>query len=77
MILSRRIRLALCILPLLGGCSLAPPALPLGGGQGALGGLGGAAMTDHAVGSGASVNDILSRDGTSTSGPGGIYPPLQ
>ncbi len=67
--------LALAALLLACGCSTGP--LPYSSGQGALGGLDGAAMVPQSAGSGASINGILTQGGGSSTGPGGIYPPLE
>lgn len=64
---------------LLPACGCTDTSLPLGGGQGAVAGLDGAAMVPQSAGSGASINDALSPGGSGqeSTGPGGIYPPLE
>ncbi len=73
-----RLRPVLVLAALLLPCGCSTGILPYGSGQGALGGLDGAAMMPQSAGSGASINGILTPGGSGeTTGPGGIYPPLE
>lgn len=73
-LISRTALLALLLLP----CACSQQGLPLGS-QGAVGGLDGAAMVPQSAGSGAFINSALSPGGSGaeSTGPGGIYPPLE
>ena len=72
------LRHALVLAALLLPCGCSTGTLPYNSGQGALGGLDGAAMMPQSAGSGASINGILTPGGGGeTTGPGGIYPPLE